>query len=171
MNNKKNNKGFSLVELIVVVAIMAVLVGVLAPAYLRYVENSRVQKDVSAVGEVIQAIKLAAANEDVASNINDGDVTVTVNDESAPTTSETADANGDKALEDELAASIGEVDLTSKSLDGGDVSITVGMGDNNALEISVTSDDLDEDKDADILEKLEALSENVSAAGDGDGEG
>ena len=35
----RNNKGFSLVELIVVVAIMAVLVGVLAPAYLKYVEK------------------------------------------------------------------------------------------------------------------------------------
>lgn len=61
---KKNNKGFSLVELIVVIAIMAVLVVVLAPAYLRYVDKARLQKDVSAIGEVVQSIKIAAAEED-----------------------------------------------------------------------------------------------------------
>ena len=37
---QKNNKGFSLVELIVVIAIMAVLVGVLAPQLMKYVEKS-----------------------------------------------------------------------------------------------------------------------------------
>lgn len=36
---QKNNKGFSLVELIVVIAIMAVLVGVLAPQLMKYVES------------------------------------------------------------------------------------------------------------------------------------
>lgn len=34
---KKGNGGFSLVELIIVIAIMAVLVGVLAPQYLSYI--------------------------------------------------------------------------------------------------------------------------------------
>ena len=62
---KKNNKGFSLVELIVVIAVMAVLVVVLAPAYLRYVDKARLNKDVAAVGEVINAVKVAAAEEKV----------------------------------------------------------------------------------------------------------
>ena len=38
---KKGNKGFSLVELIIVIAIITVLTGVLAPQYLKYVEKSR----------------------------------------------------------------------------------------------------------------------------------
>ena len=56
----KNNKGFSLVELIIVIAIMAVLVGVLAPTYLQYVEKSKKANDVSAVDTIINAVEIAA---------------------------------------------------------------------------------------------------------------
>ena len=41
---KLGNKGFSLVELIVVIAIMAVLVGVLAPTLIKNIEKSRSQR-------------------------------------------------------------------------------------------------------------------------------
>ena len=57
---KKNNKGFSLVELIVVVAIMAVLVGVLAPAYLRYVEKARQQTCYWNIDNVVREVQLLA---------------------------------------------------------------------------------------------------------------
>ncbi len=69
---KMNNKGFSLVELIIVIAIMAILIAVLAPQYLRYVEKSRLQSDNSAVGEVANACKVAAANDAVNSAIGTG---------------------------------------------------------------------------------------------------
>ena len=59
------NKGFSLVELIVVIAIMAVMTSVLAPSLLGYVEQSRMAKDDSAMGEVNNAIKLALADQNV----------------------------------------------------------------------------------------------------------
>ena len=55
---KEHNHGFSLVELIVVVAIMAVLVGILAPAYLAYVEKTRIQRDESAAGEIFRAAEI-----------------------------------------------------------------------------------------------------------------
>lgn len=63
MNNLKekklNNKGFSLVELIIVIAIMAVLVGVLAPQYMRYVERSRVSADTEVASGLQGAITTA----------------------------------------------------------------------------------------------------------------
>lgn len=39
--SKHNHKGFSLVELIVVIAIMATLFGLFSPAFLQYVEKAR----------------------------------------------------------------------------------------------------------------------------------
>ena len=53
---KKNNNGFSLVELIIVIAIMAVLVGVLAPQFIKYVEQSRRSRDISTAQEIREAV-------------------------------------------------------------------------------------------------------------------
>lgn len=57
------NKGFSLVELIVVIAIMAVLVGVLAPTLIRNVEKSRESKDAQNIDSIKNAIEVALQDE------------------------------------------------------------------------------------------------------------
>ena len=44
-NEKKDNKGFSLVELIIVIAIMAILVGVVGTQVLPYINKSKEAKD------------------------------------------------------------------------------------------------------------------------------
>ena len=65
MKKQNKNDGFSLIELIVVIAIMAVLMAVLAPSLIRYVEDSRMQKDDSAMSEVVQGTKLAFSNAEI----------------------------------------------------------------------------------------------------------
>ena len=64
-NNKNKKKGFSLIELIVVIAIMAVIAIVLVPALLSYVENSRASKDIKTTDELVTAVDLALADQDV----------------------------------------------------------------------------------------------------------
>lgn len=60
---KTNNKGFSLVELIIVIAIMAILAGAIAPALIRYIDKSRKSNDLSAAKTIKTAVETAMANE------------------------------------------------------------------------------------------------------------
>jgi len=100
---EKYNQGFSLIELVVVIAIMAILVGVLAPAYLQYVEKARRRVDDSAAGE----IKHAAENVVLSGGfqLDNGDVLVTFN------TSGISVVQGDlgNALEKMLTSDFGDL--------------------------------------------------------------
>lgn len=59
---KKNNKGFSLVELIVVVLIMAIIAVALAPQVMKWVNNSKVSTDVSNYDSLVANCQLALAD-------------------------------------------------------------------------------------------------------------
>ena len=62
LNKKKNNKGFTLVELVIAIAILAILVGLLAPQYTKYVEKSRKSADASNMDEMVKAVQVYAAD-------------------------------------------------------------------------------------------------------------
>ncbi len=72
------NKGFSLVELIIVIAIMAILIGVMAPQLMRYVERSRESSDKQVADTVRTAVVTAMldpAVEDAPTTFNNKSLT------------------------------------------------------------------------------------------------
>lgn len=144
----KINRGFSLVELIVVIAVMGVLMIVLAPTYYRYVEKTRIQKDVTAVAEVIEMLKVSGAEEEISSGlsmvsskptlvvIDDGvygeDTTITVSCEDSSVETE--------LLLKELTETIGILDFTSSEMDGKTVVVSVYEDATKKLVFCATAD-------------------------------
>ena len=55
----KSSKGFSLVELVIVIGIIAVLVAVVGAFIIRYIEKSKIQKDVSNGTAILSALTAA----------------------------------------------------------------------------------------------------------------
>lgn len=126
-SKKRKDKGFSLVELIVVVAIMAVLIGVLVPTLVRNVEKSRLSKDKSALDEVKNAVEIALADE----KYMDTNTTYTLcNNTDTVTIGNASDATlGD--FWKEVQANLGNetsIDLGSKLKGTSEITLTIADG-------------------------------------------
>lgn len=106
----KNNKGFSLVELIIVIAIMAVLVGVLAPTYLQYVEKSKKSNDVQTVDSIVNALEICAIDPEV-QVAGDWHIKITIS-----TTQTKYEANEAKSGNDKMIAALSAIVPTTTKL-------------------------------------------------------
>ncbi len=59
-NNKKNtNRGISLIELVIVIAIMGILIGFLTPMFYKYIARSKKSKDVYTADQIARAVNIA----------------------------------------------------------------------------------------------------------------
>lgn len=124
--NKKNNKGFSLVELIIVIAIMAVLIAILAPAFIRYVEQSRQSADLSAVEDIIKSVKTSAASSEITIPSGGAKVELKNGAVAKPDTSiEAALVNSDVADATLKSSKWGKVTITFTETTGGGVDAKV----------------------------------------------
>lgn len=140
------NKGFSLVELIIVVAILAILMAILAPQYLRYVERARLQKDNSSIGEFANAIKLAVTDEDIVQEMNGLDSSKTVEFEFTSTSGVIAPSGGTAAtfaeipkLKAEIEASVGsftDIVMTSNTYRTTGPTVIVSIDSNNVITVT-----------------------------------
>lgn len=67
---KKNSKGYTLTELIVVVAILAILAAVAGPMIFSKIGDARVTTDKTNAGTISSAYKIAAATSGAATDVN-----------------------------------------------------------------------------------------------------
>lgn len=133
---KKTNKGFSLVELIIVIAIMAILAGAIAPALIRYIDKSRKSNDVSSCKTIKTAVETALGNEDIyeflVSNMSGNTVVIEV------TPNQTT--------------------MSTSAVDGGGLSISgLTEEDPAALNLNITTDDVLAEIGTNIGEKTPKL--------------
>lgn len=113
------NKGFSLVELIVVIAIMAILIAVLAPTLISKIEESRESTDIKALDEIRQAVVTALADETVYKELVDTTSNQVYTYD--PATMEIGKTNADAQLKETLEA----VTFKSNAADGKKVFVHV----------------------------------------------
>lgn len=76
---KWNNQGFSLVELIIVIAIMAILVAVIGPQLLKYVEKSKVEADQQTLDAIYKAVEYARIDPSVLEDMDSSAVIDSLN--------------------------------------------------------------------------------------------
>ena len=104
--NKKNNKGFSLVELIVVVLIMGIIAVALAPQVMKWVGTSKEKTDDSNAAALKSSVQAALADWQIDNNLpSSGTASYTV----ASGTTTLAPASGTSETLAGLGAKIDEV--------------------------------------------------------------
>lgn len=126
LNKKKNNKGFTLVELVIVITILAILVGILAPQYTKYVEKSRKSADASNMDEIIKAIEVHYVEQGVNSTGADTTVTVTM--------------NSDKKTPVSVKAGTADLDLTEYLKNIGNITMKGNWGANVVATLKVSKE-------------------------------
>jgi type IV pilus assembly protein PilA len=126
-----SREGFSLVELIIVIAIMAILIGVVALAVIPYLQRSRESKDLSTLDTVCSALTSAVATSQASGKgvirIADGNL------DGASVTESTDKAAAQAVLDDmKTELSSGSKKLTSQNASGGDIVCVFDTSNNTA---------------------------------------
>ena len=137
-NEKKDNKGFSLVELIIVIAIMAILVGIVGTQVLPYIDKSRHAKDVQVLSGL--CTDATAAYSSAASELTEPVYTIKIN--STVSVSGESDTAGATKLQNAFAEYNGVTnvkDLKLESKEGKNVTeVTIKCQDSKPM-VSVTT--------------------------------
>lgn len=129
----KNNKGFSLVELIIVIAIMAILVGVMAPQLIKYIEKSNVSADTQLAGTIQTAATTAMMDPEVLANTTASAYITTLQGNTAaqPLTSFVGTTNSYTSAVSEILGVTAAADVQGSLKSAGASSIEVKLGTNS----------------------------------------
>lgn len=139
---KQKNKGFSLLELIVSIAIMAVLSGMLAPQFFQYIERARETRDVQTLQVVYTAVQAALSDEEAYEDLcESADAETAKEDWIYCDTLEQVLENGVFGEEvEELLGISGDAELLSRKAGNGVVCVRIsGSSGGGRLSVSVYS--------------------------------
>lgn len=142
----KNNKGFSLVELIIVIAIMAILVGVMAPQLIKYIEKSNVSADTQLADSVQTACVTAMMDPEVLADASGSSKITALQTGGAAALQAFMDGDAANKYNSAVSEILGvstaaSVEGSLKSADcGGAKAISVTLGTNSCSVVIVNSD-------------------------------
>ena len=124
----KSNKGFSLVELIVVIAIMAIIAGVAIPVYSGYITKANKGSDEAVYNDIVHAAKIVSVENDFRGK----EITVTVGSDKITVTSTDSNAAAAEVAKVVTSLTTGdsgyEYDLLSSEVNAKVVTVTLVNG-------------------------------------------
>lgn len=139
----RNNKGFSLVELIIVIAIMAILVGVMAPQLIKYIEKTNVSSDTQLCDTVKSAVTTAVMDPTV---LNDSASATKIAGFNTWTSvaSLTGTTEVEKAIQDTLgmnSTTIAQINNQLKSWNSGTKEVKFMVVSSNSVHVQIPGSD------------------------------
>ena len=135
---KMNNKGFSLIELIIVIAIMAVLVAIIAPNLTKYLGKSKSQTDKTNLDEIKKQFKNAISDA-ATSEITDVAGTYTVTGGSASLDTSKPHGTGATNFEGVVSNALDSDTNTKSKVDSSKTSIEVVVSGSDSAGYTLTA--------------------------------
>ena len=137
---KKNDKGFSLIELIIVIAIMAVLVAIIAPNLSRYLGSSKDRADETNIDTIKRTIEQACAFSGTEiSDPTELNTWVELTEGSAYFDSTASDVDGKMAFAKFVSVELGTVPKSKVTGENFEVMITGSSGTSYTVQVRVKS--------------------------------
>lgn len=124
-----------MVELVVVIAILAILVGLLVPQYTKYVDKARKSSDASNLGNMVRAVEIKAAdpNGTLAAGVIKIDISTTSTTAKAYKTDGASEIAAQttvvqNAIKETMVENVLDTKLKSTSWTGNSISATITIG-------------------------------------------